>query len=461
MELLLNNMRQVGHVEQAEQNPGERRRHSARLRHLLWFVRTVAYGVLLALGLALLVQQVLAVSNESSDFCQEYIAGERLAQGSPLYAPLQDSASFSHCPPSLTYDAHPPPTALLAYPLSFLPYHTASLLWGGCTLAAYLACGLLLLQALGWRTLPGVALFVIGSAYWQPLAGAEGAQNLWQVLALLIALAWVLERKGHIGWAGGLLGLAGLLKIWPALLLLGGLARHQWRLALIGGATALLGTALTWGIVGTSAYAAYLGPVQQSERGLVPTTGNISLVGAIARLLRGDPPLLAPLVSGVSLQTATLLGEGAGGLLLLGTLALIAWHRWRAASEVIDLLCQGLLVTVTLLVFPLIWYFGLIALLLPGATTILALRQLPRPPRWWFIALLCSILPLLAPYTLFTLGGWLLEQHEAGSVWMSMGLFALPTLGLLGFAGAQSYLLRHAHASHALTDKPFRAQASL
>ncbi len=434
-------------VEQTDQHLRSRQRRYARLLHLLWLARMVACGVLLVLGVVLLVQQVVTVSNASSDFCQDYIAAERLAQGEPIYQSLYASTNFSYCPSSLLmYDAHPPPAALLVYPLGFLPYHVAALIWGLCALVAYLAGGLLLLRVLNWSSLPSVALFVMGSAYWQPFIGAEGAQNFWQVLFLLIVLAWFLERKRHLGWAGGLLGMAGLFKLWPGLMLLGGLARRQWWLPLAGGATFLLGTVLAWGLMGTTAYATYLGPVQESERGVIAVSGNITLVGAVARLLMGDPPLLAPLISGFSFQSAILLSEGVGGIVLLGTLILFSRYRWPSSGEVTSLLCQGLLVTITLLVFPLIWYFGLITLLLPGTTTILALRQMPKPPRWWWVWLIFSILPGLAPYSLFTLAGWLLEQHVTGSGWMSMILFALPTIGLLFFAGAQGYLLRYAQA---------------
>lgn len=432
--------------EQEPQSAREPISQLSRTRYLFWFIRTTACGILLALGLALLIQQVMQISQQPSDFCQEYIAAQRLAQGAPIYQLLRDSTSYSHCPLLMTYDAHPPPSVLLAYPLGFLPYVPASLIWGLCTLAAFLASGFLLLRALGWLRLAGAALFVIASAYWQPVVGAEGAQNLWQFLALLIVLAWLLERRGRAGWSGGLLGAAALLKLWPVLFLLGGLARRKFRLALVGALTILLGTALALGVMGPGAYAAYLGPVQASEASVVPVNGNISLVGAVARLFVGEPPLLGPVVPGFSLQTAILFGEGAAGALLIGALALIGWQRWRSAGEATDVLCQGLLVTVALLVFPLTWYFGLLLLLLPGATIILALRQLPRPPRWWFALLALSLLPFLAPYSLLALGTWFLEQHSAVGGWLGMSAFSLPTIGLLCFAAAQSYLLQYARA---------------
>jgi hypothetical protein len=417
-----------------------------RRAHLFWLVRTLICGTLLALGLVLLVQQVIRVSLEPSDFCQDYIAAQRVAQGIAVYLPLHSSSLFRYCPPSLGYDAHPPSSVLLILPFSIFPYMPAVLIWGLCSLAAYLAAGILLLQELGWRSLPGIALFVIGSAYWQPLVGAEGAQNFWQVLTLLLVVAWLLERKGHAKWAGGLLGLAGLLKIWPATLLLGAVARQRWWFVLAGGFVLILGTALALGVLGPAAYAAYLGPVQASENHSVPANGNISLVGVVARLFVGNLPLLPPLARGLGRDGSILLGEGIAGLLLLSALALIRWCYQRRQDEVAALLCQGLLVAVALLVFPLTWYFGLITFLLPCTTTILALRRLSRPPRWWFGLLGMSLLPLLAPYSVFTLAGWLLEQQITGGAWLGTLLLALPTAGLLLFAAIQGYLLWHISA---------------
>jgi hypothetical protein len=404
-----------------------------------WFLSTAAAGVLLTLGLTLMVEQVVQVSHQASSFCQDYIAAQRLAQGTPIYLPL---SSLAQCPLGLyRYDAHPPPSVVFALPLALLPYAAASLLWGFCLLAAYLASGVLLLRELGWLSLRGLALFVIGSIYWQPSAGAGGEQNLWQLLLLLMVVAWVLERRGYLAPAGVLLGGAWLLKLWTSALLLGAVARREWRQALSGGLTIVVGTLLTAAVVGPGTYGAYLGPVQNDEVLWVPVNGNMSVAGVITRLFTGDLSLLPPVLAGVPLKGAVLLGEAAAGLLLLGVVTFIGWCRWKASGEAVGLLSPGLLATITPLVFPLTWFFSFITLLLPFTTTILALRQTPRPPRWWFGVLGLSLLPLVAPDISLSLGVWILGQHVSGAAWWATFAFASPSLGVLGFAGTQGYLL--------------------
>ena len=417
----------------------QRKSISRARRYLFWFASTAAAGILLALGLALMVQQVVQVSHQASSLCQDYIAAQRLAQRTPIYLPLSSSAS---CPPGIyRYDAHPPPSVLLVYPLTFLSYGAASLLWGFCLLAAYLASGILLLRELGWLSLRGLALFVIGSIYWQPFMGAGSEQNLWQFLLLLMVIAWILERRGYFASSGALLGLAWLLKFWTSALLLGALARRRWRLALAGGLAIALGTVLTAAIMGPGTYWAYLGPVQSDEALWVPFNGNMSVVGLITRLFVGDLSLLPPVFSGLHLRAAVLLGEATAGLLLVGVVAFVGWCRWKASSEPVELLSQGILVTITLLVFPLTWFFSFITLLLPFTTTILALRQMPRPARWWFGVLGLGLLPLVAPALSLSIGEWFLEQHITGAAWWATLAFALPPLGVFVFAGAQGYLL--------------------
>jgi hypothetical protein len=441
MESLLKSIGNQAVISEGEQQ-GVREpiiRHS-RIRHLFWFARAVACGVLLTLGMLLLIQQVVAVSQTGTDFCQDYVAAAHLAKGEPVYVPLAHTTGGSICPP-MTADAHPPPSILLAYPLSCLAYPSASLIWGGCALAAYLASGLLLLRELGWFRLPGISLFVIGSTYWQPVVGAEGAENLWQFLLLLLVLAWILERRGHAASSGALLGFAWLLKLWSTGLFLGALARREWRQALSGGVTIALGTALTAGILGPGTYLTYLGTVRTVESSFVPFNGNVSLVGVFTRLFTGDRSRLPPLFSGLPPNEAVLVGEVGAGLVLVGIVAFVGWCRWKRTGEPAGLLSEGILVTITPLVFPLTWFLSLITLLLPLTTTVLALRQMPRPARWWFGAVGVSLLPLIAPDVSLSLGEWFLDQHIAGAAWWATLAFAFPTMGVVAFAGTQGYLL--------------------
>lgn len=399
--------------------------------------------MLLTLGLLLLVQQIRVVSHGTTDFCQDYQSAERLLHGVSPYLPLHCWRGIVPVPAPLEYDSHPPFAALVFLPFGFLPLMSATLLWGLGCLAAYLATGVLLLRALGWRLLRGMALFVLLSLFWQPFTFAMRELNLGQLLTCLLAAAWWLERK-HPRWAGGLLGLATLLKLWPALLILLALYWRRGRLALGAVATVSGGSLLTLVVLGLGASTAYLGPVRANEDYYVPSGGNLSLVAAVARPLGGyqAPSVLLPaLVPGVSRPTALWLAEGVAGLVLLSLLLLLAWAGWRRPGERVEQISQSLLITTSLLVFPLTWFWGLVTLLVPGAILLLVLRQAPRPPRWWWGLMGAGLLLLLEPGWWLALPNWLLGQSAPGLTGLGVLLFGLPTFGLLLFAGGQAWLL--------------------
>lgn len=347
-------------------------------------------------------------------------------------------------PAPLEYDTHPPFSVFLFVPLGLLPLFPAAIIWGLCSLATYMISGALLLRMLGWYSLRGMTLFVVANIFWEAFTRSEGAQNFTQLLTLLIIAAWVLEHQRKDGWAGWLLGLAGLLKIWPATLLASALIRRRWRLLVAGGITFVVGSVLALLVEGPGAYTAYLGPVHAIEGYWVPNGANISLVGAVARLFTGfwRPPVLPRLVSGVGLPQAVLLSEVVGGTLLAATL-LFLWWCWRQRPcEAVELLTEGLLVTILLLAFPLTWWWAVLPLLLPGATTILALRQLPRPPRWWFGLLTGSLLPVLLPRDwVVAVPDALLRSQVPEIAGLGLLLYAWPTYGLLLFASLQALLL--------------------
>jgi hypothetical protein len=418
---------------------------------LLWLLSRVGWGILLVLSLFILVNEIIQVSQQHTDFCQDYTAAQRLTRGIPVYAPLHCWAGFQ--PSLLQFDAHPPFSVLLVWPLGLLPSTLAAVLWGLGLLIAYLLSGWLLLRALGWRSLRSLALFVLGSVFWQALTIDIGEQNFGQLLTFLLVGSWLLERRRHAGWAGILLGLAGLLKVWPAVLLVLALLQRQWRLAWSGAATLAGGTLVSLAVLGPGAYAAYLGSVRANEVYWMPKDANISLVGALTRLFAGYPAPSLPLpalIHGLNLQQVAPLAEGVAGFFALGVLFLL-WRAWRSApGEVTGALSLGMMVTVLLLCFPLTWFWEAIALILPGATTLLALRRVPRPPRWWFALVALSLVPVLIHWDwLPDLSGWLLRQQGTGLAGLGALAYDLPTLGLLLFAAAQAWLLWRVCASQA------------
>jgi hypothetical protein len=194
-------------------------------------------------------------------------------------------------------------------------------------------------------------------------------------------------------------------------------------------------------IVGPAAYAAYLGPVQAYEQHWVPNPGSVSLVSALSRLLVGYDTL-QPDIPGWNLSGALSTAEAITGCVVAVVLFLL-WRWYKPAKEETWLLGQSIFLTAALLAFPLSLPFGLIALLLVAANLILALRVLPRPPRWWYAGVVLSALP-------FTIVGWL----PLAAAWLptqrAQVLLDLPMAGLLALLGAQLYLLQRARKAEPL-----------
>jgi Glycosyltransferase family 87 len=405
-------------------------------RRLLRVIGRAGWASLLVLFIVFLIQQVLLISQGQTDFCQDYIGAQRLLQNLPIYTPLHCWRGILIVPTPQEFDTHPPFTVLLFLPFGLLSKVQATAVWGFLCLTTYLLSGVILLEVLGWRTLRGLALFVAGSALWAPFLHAQLYLNLPQMLFLLLVGAWWLEQHGHQRWAGILLGLAGLIKIWPLGLLLWAMMRRQWGLAVTGGITFLLGSGLALIILGPEAYIGYLGPVQANELYWIPNPNNGSLMGALVRPMTGDPAYhVAPLFLGLSLQTGVRVSEILAGGFLLAILVFLWWTSQRLQHQTQHFLGQGVLIVAFLLVFPLNWDASWIVLLLPLTMILLTLRQVQRPPRWWFTGFGASLLLLVIPQNWSVSFSFLLLKATSpllvGTGIVSMGIGAYAQLLLL------------------------------
>jgi Glycosyltransferase family 87 len=417
-----------------------------------WYLLTGLWCALLGIGVgALIIGTIKAATGSQTDFCRDYSSALALVHGQAVYHPIKCSSAFLYLPGRIEYNSHPPTSILLFAPFGLLAEIPATLLWGFLLLAAYMVSGWLLIHTLHWKVLPGLGLFAISSVLWQPAVQAIQWLNMDQVLLLLLVGVWLLKRRRQDAWAGVLLGVAGLLKIWPLVILVIPLLQQRWRLVAVAGSVVVVGCLLALLLEGPSAFLAYLGPVRVIEQAWAEAAKveNVSVLGAVTGLLlgyRGTSATPTPLVHSITPGMAALLGEALGAGLLGGGIWLLWWKQRLLQDEVGDSLAFGLVLSLILLCFPLTWLAGIIVLLLPATTLLLALRHLPRPPTWWWWILGASLLLLNLLYLPLLL---LLINRLLQLIWHGQPVLGLldavepasQTLGLLLFTGALAYLL--------------------
>ena len=423
---------------------------------ILWLLSTVLWYSLLCVGVVELVVLTIHSAVGPNDFCQDYASAVSLLHGHTAYPPVFCNSTISKLPGGVEYNSHPPTSIVLFIPFGLLPKNVAMILWGMVSLLAYLVSIWLLLRAVKWPVLPGLALFAFGSIFWLPSIDVTEVLNFEQVLLLLLVGSWLLaerrqERRQETG-AGVLLGIACLLKIWPVLFLLVPLLQRRWRLVAVTGGVMAVGILLALVVEGPSAFVAYAGPVRIVEDGwvMIGYAGNISLTGMVVGLLAGysgSASRQAPPFPGIHAGTALLVGEALSAVLLLGGIGLVWWKRRSLEDETGNLLAFGFLVTLIQVAFPLSWPWAVVTLFLPAATLVLALRRLPPPPRWWWWLLGASLVVLNIEFV--NVWAFIRQLHQLEAL-----PTVNPTLGMLLFVAAQAYLLarqpgRHPEASEA------------
>ena len=354
----------------------------------------ITFALLAASAAALLMFALVAHlkdSSSSSDFMGFYTAGTLLKQGlgSQLYDESAQMACqrrlFGRMVPVDVYD-HPPFETLIYWPLAYLPYRAAYLLWD-----------LLSLIMLGWSLYllkPYVGNFDTESrltltlAVLYPLISTlrEG-QN--EILLLLTCVgAFICLKKGREYAAGWALG-AGLFRfqfILPLLLVF--LALKRWRIILGSAVAGVLLGLLSLALLGGAGIRNYLELLLRlAKRDAFPT-----LVPAMPNLRGFIDVLLAGRLAPLHLTILVAVGS-----LTLLAWPIVKWRRWgwNPGAKVFDIsFSLSMVVSVMISYHSLI--HSLLVLILPA---LLLLDQAARVQqgglgRWR------AILPLLALFVM-------------------------------------------------------------
>lgn len=348
--------------------------------------------VLLLVGILQVGLAWSEIISSGMDIQQDYIAAQRLRVGGDIYAPIQPaevSALGVHeeYGVGMRLNVHPPLTALLFAPLTFLSFPIATLIWTIGSVAVLIGVIYLLIVELQlplfglWRLLvPLVPLM------WYPVWQHLHVGQFTILLLGLIVGAWYCERRGHSWLAGVLLGFAMMLKIYPMLLLGYALLRGRWRV--IGGAAAMiLALALLQAAVDPAQWIDYItrvAPANAAE--WMPNARNASLASVSMRLFVGSSEV-RPFFDAPQLELPTRIMLYC---IALGVLAAVFWRLRKRPDLAAD---YSLCLSAIALLSPLSWDHAAIFLLMPFAYIWQQAHMRPEP--WRRAPLVCMGLALL------------------------------------------------------------------
>ena len=236
-------------------------------------------------------------------------------------------------PGALAAFVSPPPVAVLAIPVAFLPRSAGVEAWTAIDAIALFGGLLLLYRTLAIRHRLAQPVFWLVAGYFPPLfADVSAGQRGGVILLGAMASIWLESSRPALAGAAG--GLAAALKYYPAAMLIGARPAHRYRYAAALAAILVLVTAVTFVPLG------FGGAVFYYQHVLVPSlaSNNTDCAYDSVRTLFmrtiGGEPFLQPTSSGLVLVESPLhLGGIALALSYLSALLFAggaAWAAWRS-----------------------------------------------------------------------------------------------------------------------------------
>jgi hypothetical protein len=361
--------------------------HSATRTTWWQFAR---YGFFLLIGLNVLFQFFVSWPQDSlRDFGTFHESGQAALDGRNPYAIHENSyrvtiKHFDGANPNL----NPPASLLIFAPMSLVePQSALQIVWWG-SIIAFLSVLLVLNRIYrppggNWLVLWAVSL----PGFW----GTVMLGQIYVMLLIAVAAAWVLQDQRKLISAGLLIGAVAALKVnflvWPVLLLLAG----HWRTALAAFATFAILSALPVLFFGAEVYSQWVEMIVTDDPSRILWVTNMSVISYASRL--GLPWL------GKAIAIAILLG--------------LAWWAWRYRPAHRE---TGLVAMIaSLLASPVAWiHYGLF--LLPPLFSV-------RWTRTMIVGALLLATPRIIANNLFY-----------GPTWLEVTLGSLYIWGLLALA---------------------------
>ncbi len=416
-------------------------------KFLLFFVAPILLLGLVALGFV----YPLTIGKTSilySDFGKFYHSGQLFIQGKNIYSSVycvKNKININASPPKFYKSRHskviqlggnlnPPFFTLISFPLAYLSYPHALLLW---TFLSILAGGLgilLLRQKLDPHSFSilGSLLLLIGFfSYFPSFASLQFGQVTLLLLPLLV-LGWRAAHEAKTIQAAIFLALAASLKPFIGLFLFYFLVRKQWCGLAVFITITLSCALIAAAFFGLSSYLSYYHTCQQIS--WAASNWNVSLYGFLLRLIGGNEPnaALIPLPGLITFIYP-----------LLTLLLMLAMIRFLGPQTHIDFaqktdLDFSLIIVGMLLLSPLAWIYYFPFLSIPC----LILWQFSKRGIYPIaLPLLLATLILLSNIPISLVSSEKINATNVPSVFLAATLYFIVLLGLMGLLFRVRYYL--------------------
>ncbi|WP_304511516.1 glycosyltransferase family 87 protein [Desulfobacula sp.] len=224
-----------------------------------------------------------------SDFTPDYMAAFFFRRGLSIYDPTMPIITLEQIGIGGIPNYHPPFTALIYLPFSYLPYQVASWLWSALIVLLYVCFLLGLKKTLNlssrWNMLVAPLLFL-----WYPFLFNVGTTQASLIIVYLIFIAWKAVRHSEKTWvAGACLAFASFFKLFPMIFCIYFVLTKQWRNLLSFSVVFIIGIASvlhTMGIETVVYYISKIIPEQSDIFCALPL--NVSITGTFSPLLRDN-----------------------------------------------------------------------------------------------------------------------------------------------------------------------------
>lgn len=430
-----------------------------------WLLWAALAGFILYYHGPLFVQSLRPGEKDPIDFFQDWASARNLFNDLRIYTHHRDTieryfglavageGKEGDVNVLFDYNAHPPPSVLLALPLTGLPFADAALVWNLATLALFALSLWLVARGLrigfaAWSVFPLVAMLLICNPFRMHIL--QGQLSI--ILVVLVTGAWAAERTGRPGLAGALLGAATAFKLFPGFLVVYFAWQKQWRVVAAAAVSFAVLTGVTMAVLGVGAYRDYVNHVLPSLDKFRSSWINASVVGWWFKLFDpyeyGDPgwPMkVAPLWRAWAIARVGALAS------CLAVVAVLAWATRGVRTPAERDQAFGLAVTAMLLVAPVTWDHTLLLLLVPLAVLWVRLPATPGAHVLFFVLVIAFWMPHLRLLDAVIPGG--MEQGVATPA-DSLGLLAIQCYALLALFVWQVRMLRASQRGEEMTACP-------